>query len=86
MNCPECNKQKISNFDKFSIEKRKMCVDCFNIWIEKPENNPDYKTFRIDARGYTSFEVRALDVDDAQEKAYQYLEDADWDFDVREIK
>jgi DNA-directed RNA polymerase subunit RPC12/RpoP len=85
MICPDCNKEKINIFDKFSIEKRDRCVDCHNRFMAKPENNPDYKTFSVEARGYASFEVRALDEDDAQDKAgEQVYDEASWDFDIKE--
>lgn len=47
MTCPECNKDKIHQFDKFCIEKNKRCTDCQKRWEARPENDPDNKHFHF---------------------------------------
>lgn len=72
MNCPECNKEKKSHFDKESIRLLRKCVDCKIRWEERPENNPNYNRYVIEYHfgGSDEVTIYAESKEDAKDEFY----------------
>lgn len=72
MNCPECNKEKNSHFDKEAIRLLKRCVDCKIKWEARPENDPDNNRYEIDYHygGEGSVTIYAPSKEEAKDMFY----------------
>lgn len=85
MTCPTCKIEKKTNFDIFSIQKRGRCVDCHIEFVKHPENDPDLKTFEVEASATITFKVYAKDEESAREEAEEKLDNFDGRWYIEDI-